>query len=127
MLQFKKRANLQVNLSLKAPGELRPGDPAENPIKSLPEAWIDFAVTARCDGLLRVASACLMACVCAGPTWCQENGSQVNMYHGNGAEISVTVHGESGDPISEAAMVRLYRDGNSPSGQSSTSRGTATF
>jgi thioredoxin-like negative regulator of GroEL len=159
MLWLKKRANLQVNRSLEARGELRPGDSAENATYSLPELFIDPVenpthalrqtridlagkltnslpelrkdsfVAARCCGVLRGALVCIVAWawVWAGQAWCQENGSQVNMYHGNGAEISVTVHDESGEPISEAAMVRIYRDGNAPSGQSSTSRGTATF
>src|SRR6516162_8050968 len=57
----------------------------------------------------------------------QDSGNEVNAYHGTGSEITVVVHNASGEPIAAPAMVRLYRDGNAPSGQSATSRGIAVF
>ena len=46
---------------------------------------------------------------------------------GSGAVVTVTVHDASGEPISAAAIVKLYRDGTIPSGQSETLRGSAVF
>jgi len=59
------------------------------------------------------------------PAFCQDSGSQENESYGNGAMITVTVHDSSGQPISSAAMVKLYRDGTIPSRQGETSRGSA--
>jgi Tfp pilus assembly protein PilF len=59
------------------------------------------------------------------PACCQDSGSEVNEFHGSGAEITVTVHDSSGEPISSAAMVKLYRDGATLSRQGETSRGRA--
>jgi Tfp pilus assembly protein PilF len=59
------------------------------------------------------------------PACCQDNGSEVNEFHGSGAEITVTVHDSSGEPISAAAMVKLYRDGTMLNRQGQTSRGSA--
>lgn len=59
------------------------------------------------------------------PACCQDSGSEVNEFHGSGAEITVTVHDSSGEPISAAAMVKLYRDGTMLSRQGETSRGRA--
>jgi Tfp pilus assembly protein PilF len=59
------------------------------------------------------------------PARAQDNGSQVTEYHGKGAEITVTVHDSSGEPISSSALVKLYRDGTILSRQGQTSRGSA--
>jgi tetratricopeptide (TPR) repeat protein len=59
------------------------------------------------------------------PACCQDSGSEVNEFHGSGAEITVTVHDSSGEPISSAAVVKLYRDGTMLSRQGETSRGRA--
>ena len=61
------------------------------------------------------------------PAWCQDNGSEVNEFHGKGSEITVTVRDSSGEPISTAAMVKLYRDGTTLSRQGETSRGSAVL
>jgi Tfp pilus assembly protein PilF len=57
----------------------------------------------------------------------QDSGSQATEYFGNGAEINVIVHDGTGNPISSPAMVRLYRDGNIPSGEGATSHGRVRF
>jgi predicted Zn-dependent protease len=67
----------------------------------------------------------LLFLVCAPPACSQDNGSEVNEFHGRGSEITVTVHDSSGEPISSAAMVKLYRDGTMLSRQGETSRGSA--
>src|SRR5579863_6964388 len=71
----------------------------------------------------------LLLCVptgrCGEPQ--QDSGSQATEYFGNGAEINVIVHDGTGNPISSPAMVRLYRDGNIPSGQGATSHGRVRF
>lgn len=68
---------------------------------------------------------------CAPAAWCvgaaQDSGSKANEYFGNGAEINVIVHDGTGDPISTTALVRLYRDGNIPSGEGATSHGRVRF
>jgi len=59
---------------------------------------------------------------------CQENsqdsGSREKEFFGNGVEISVTVHDDSGVPIPSPATVQLFR-GTIPSGRAQTSRGVA--
>jgi Tfp pilus assembly protein PilF len=57
----------------------------------------------------------------------QDNGSVVNEFHGKGSEITVNVRNSSGEPISTAAMVKLYRDGTTLSRQGETSRGSAVL
>src|SRR5580692_5811610 len=57
----------------------------------------------------------------------QDSGSRATEYFGNGAEINVIVHDGTGNPISSTAMVRLYRDGNIPSGEGATSHGRVRF
>jgi tetratricopeptide (TPR) repeat protein len=59
------------------------------------------------------------------PACCQDSGSEVNEFHGSGAEITVTVHDSSGEPIPSAAIVKLYRYGTMLSRQGETSRGRA--
>lgn len=61
------------------------------------------------------------------PAWCQDSGSEVNEFHGKGSEITVNVRDSSGEPISTAAMVKLYRDGTTLSRQGETSRGSAVL
>jgi Tfp pilus assembly protein PilF len=59
------------------------------------------------------------------PACSQDNGSEANQFHGRGAEITVTVHDGTGEPISTAAIVKLLRDGTILSRQGETSRGSA--
>jgi tetratricopeptide (TPR) repeat protein len=73
---------------------------------------------------LVLASFCL---VFALPGICQDNGSEVSEFRGNGAEISVTVRDATGEPLTSEAMVKLYRDGSIPSGSAETSRGRAAL
>ncbi|MGB8473125.1 MAG: tetratricopeptide repeat protein [Candidatus Acidiferrum sp.] len=61
------------------------------------------------------------------PSFCQDTGSAERESFGKGAEISVTVHDSSGEPISAPTLVKLYRDGTIPSRQGQTSRGHVTF
>src|SRR5208282_1270808 len=63
----------------------------------------------------------------ARPACSQDSGSEVNEFHGKGSEITVTVRDRSGEPISTAAMVKLYRDGTTLSRQGETSRGSAVL
>jgi tetratricopeptide (TPR) repeat protein len=60
----------------------------------------------------------------AFPASGQDNGSEANEFHGKGSEITVTVRDGSGEPISTAALVKLYRDGTTLSRQGETSRGS---
>lgn len=68
---------------------------------------------------------------CAPEAWClegeQDSGSKATEFFGNGAEINVIVHDGTGNPISSTVMVRLYRDGNIPSGEGATSHGRVRF
>ena len=85
---------------------------------------------------LRVARF-IVALLAAALIWCapaawrvksaQDSGSKATEYFGNGAEINVIVHDGIGNPISSTAMVRLYRDGNIPSGEGATSHGRVRF
>jgi Flp pilus assembly protein TadD len=65
--------------------------------------------------------------VFAIPTCCQDRGSAESEFRGNGAEITVTVHDSSGEPISSAAVVKVYRDGTILTRQGETSRGHAVL
>jgi Flp pilus assembly protein TadD len=75
--------------------------------------------------LPRFSMPILLFLMCALPACPQDNGSEVNEFHGKGSEITVTVHDSSGEPIASAAMVKLYRDGTTLSRQGETSRGSA--
>jgi Flp pilus assembly protein TadD len=63
----------------------------------------------------------------AFPACSQDNGSEINEFHGKGSEITVNVRDSSGEPISTPAMVKLYRDGTTLSRQGETSRGSAVL
>jgi Flp pilus assembly protein TadD len=57
----------------------------------------------------------------------QESGSGANARFNSGAELAVMVHDASGAPIAATAMVHVYRQGATPSGQAATSDGRAMF
>jgi len=132
MWWFRKRANPPVTPRIKSPGDLR--------FKQCVEDCF-FLLIVQSDRRIgsfvragRFFRACAIVCLAVlyTATWpcparCQDNGSEVNAYHGTGSEITVIVHDASGEPIATSAMVRIYRDGNAPSGQSATSRGSAAF
>ena len=61
------------------------------------------------------------------PACCQDSGSAERESYGNGSEITVRVHDISGEPISVAALVKLYRDGTMLSRQGETSRGSVVL
>lgn len=79
----------------------------------------------------RLSSKCaltILLCFCAAPPNCaQDSGSTETEFRGNGVEITVIVHDPSGEPISSAVMVKLFRGGTIPSGQTQTDRGRAEF
>src|SRR5262252_3998549 len=56
----------------------------------------------------------------------QDNGTAEKETFGNGVSISVTVHDDSGAPISSPATVKLLR-GTVPAAQAETSRGKAVL
>lgn len=58
--------------------------------------------------------------------FCQDSGSEGTVLRGNRAEISLTVRDSSGQPISAAASVKLYKEGI-PADQGMTSHGRAFF
>jgi Tfp pilus assembly protein PilF len=70
------------------------------------------------------ALAALGACMCARA---QESGTQAGAFFNSGAELVVNVHDAAGVPLAATAMVHVYRDGATPSGQAATSDGRATF
>jgi tetratricopeptide (TPR) repeat protein len=77
-----------------------------------------------------IARFLLPAISCAvfiSPACSQDNGSEVNEFHGKGAEITVTVHDRSGELLSSTALVTLFQSGASLSRQGETSRGSALF
>ncbi len=57
---------------------------------------------------------------------CQDSGSEGTILRGDKAEISVTVRDSSGEPISAAANVKLYKEGM-PTDQAAASHGRAFF
>jgi tetratricopeptide (TPR) repeat protein len=60
------------------------------------------------------------------PSRAQDGGTAATAFYGKGVAISVVVHAPSGEPISSAAMVKLFR-GTIPAGQAETSVGRAEF
>jgi Tfp pilus assembly protein PilF len=67
------------------------------------------------------ATLCLLA---AGvPTWAQDGVGEQAALSGNNATIVVTVRTTSGDPLSVAAVVRLYKAGGIPHGQTTAAPG----
>ncbi len=72
---------------------------------------------------LLIASSALFAL----PAFCQDSGSAERESYGQGSEITVTVRDSSGEPISTAVIVKLYRDGTTLSRQGETSRGSAVL
>lgn len=70
----------------------------------------------------------LIACMGFGlPGLCQDSGSEISEFRGNGVEITVTVRDGTGEPLRSEAMVRVLRDGSTPSAQGQTSRGLAVL
>ena len=63
----------------------------------------------------------------AGAARSQDSGGEGTAFRGNHAEIAVTIRDSSGEPISVPAMVKLYRAGGIPGGQSAASKGRAFF
>ena len=55
----------------------------------------------------------------------QDTGTAATEFHGKGAALTVIVHDSSGNPISSAAMVKLFRGGTIPAGQTATDHGRA--
>jgi Flp pilus assembly protein TadD len=58
------------------------------------------------------------------PSRGQDTGDASTEFHGKGVAISVVVHAPSGEPVSSAAMVRLFR-GTIPAGEAQTTLGRA--
>ena len=79
----------------------------------------------------RSVAAALCAGMCAAVSlpaaWAQEGGSQANASFNSGAEIAVTVHGSSGEAITSTVLVRVLKGGTTPSGQATTSQGSAVI
>ena len=71
----------------------------------------------------------VMLCVSAWAplSWCQDSGTDQKVFQGNGAEIVVTVHDISGNPITAPVAVKLYRNGTILTGQGATTRGSFVF
>jgi Tfp pilus assembly protein PilF len=109
LVQVRAQARAQVQVQVRAGGCTRLRIPRE------------FPCLARLF-LLMVPSFFFALQVCA-----QDSGSTANEFHGKGSEITVTVHDASGQPISAAAIVKLYRDGTTLSRQGETSRGSAVL
>jgi Tfp pilus assembly protein PilF len=98
---------------------------ARAPLRARGCARLRVPQTCQCAAqffLLIVSSA-----IFALPACSQDNGSEVNEFHGKGSEITVNVRDSSGEPISTAAMVKVYRDGTTLSRQGETSRGSAVL
>ena len=96
------------------------------------QKWMQVLARVRARGYAcacapRILLPAMFCVVFALPAWCQDSGSEANEFHGRGAEITVTVHDASGEPISTPAIVKLYRDGTIPSRQGETSRGSAVL
>jgi len=93
---------------------------------------IQFASLLLICGGVCVAAASAFAAQVRAPAadahaWQQESGSNADASFNSGAQLAVMVHDASGSPIAAAAMVHVYREGTTPSGQAATSNGRAMF
>ncbi len=61
------------------------------------------------------------------PAWCQDGVTEQKAIGGNNATIVVNVRNSSGDPLPVTAVVKLYRNGSIPNGQTTSSQGRAIF
>ena len=59
------------------------------------------------------------------PTCAQDTGTASSDFHGRGVALTVVVHDSSGNPLASPAMVKLFRGGTLPAGQTATERGRA--
>lgn len=80
-----------------------------------------------CLPIARILLLLIFCWVYACPSFCQDGGSEVSQFRGNGAEITVTVRDATGEPLTSEAMVKIIRDGSIPSAQGETSRGRAVL
>ena len=55
----------------------------------------------------------------------QDTGTTATEFHGTGVALTVIVHDAAGNPIPSVAMVKLFRGGTIPSGQTETEHGRA--
>ncbi len=65
------------------------------------------------------------ALLSALPAWCQDGVGEQKAISGNSAIIVVNVRNTSGDPLPVTAVVKLYRNGTIPNGQTTTAQGRA--
>ena len=86
-----------------------------------------LCISQTCLRLRRFFLLIVSSALFAVPACCQDNGSEVNEFHGKGSEITVNVRDSSGEPISTPAIVKIYRDGTTLSRQGETSRGSAVL
>jgi Tfp pilus assembly protein PilF len=61
------------------------------------------------------------------PACCQDGVTEQKAISGNNATIVVNVRNSSGDPLPVTAVVKLYRNGSIPNGQTTSSQGRAIF
>jgi Flp pilus assembly protein TadD len=61
------------------------------------------------------------------PALCQDGVGEQKAISGNNATIVVNVRNSAGDPLPVAAVVKLYRNGSIPNGQTTSSQGRAIF
>ena len=66
-----------------------------------------------------------LALLCAFPASAQDTGTAATEFHGKGVALTVVVHDATGNPIPSAALVKLFRGGTIPAGQTQTERGRA--
>ena len=67
----------------------------------------------------------LLILTLVSPAFPQDAGSSETEFRGNGVAITIAVHDPSGELIAAPAMVKLFRGGTIPAGQTETQRGRA--
>jgi Flp pilus assembly protein TadD len=61
------------------------------------------------------------------PARCQDGVTEQTAISGNNATIVVNIRDSSGTPVTVSAVVKLYRNGSIPNGQTTSSQGRAIF
>ena len=96
----------------------------ESPFKCVQVLTHPRAKRPACRYIGRLLLPMMSYLVFALPARSQDSGTLDKEFFGSGAEITVTVHDSSGDPISSTAIVKLLRGGAMPSRQAETKNKT---
>lgn len=89
-----------------------------------PQLLLPVPANHRLPAIFRLLLSLLLGLLAVSASRAQDTGTAATEFHGKGVAISVVVHSPSGQPISSAARVQVFR-GTIPAGQAETTGGRA--